>query len=922
MKAYNAFGKSDNRGIFSRSNGVTVFAIVLTYLLASINAFDFLDNKISNFFAAKTMMEIESDVVVVEIDAYSLRKINNWPWKRSLHAQLLRTLKESGAEKVFFDIDFSSVSTVDEDKELAAAISSMPSGYVYLPVFWQHQSNQNQKVLILTKPIESLLKNTELASVNLRPDDDGLVRRLLTEKVKVKNYPDMAYKLRGIEQLNEEKLIINYRIDLNSFKYFSYADILQGKTKPDLKNKVVIVGASAIELGDQVPVPVHKSISGPVMQALIYESLDHKNRLKVVNSTFYYVGLFLLAVLLGPIFNKAGWKSGLIIVGFSVVLIYSLSVIVLVKSNLVLPVATYIFLIVVQYLFMQLVKLDVQAIKLLVQRIALSDKEIIIRNIMHASMDGIVTFDQKGNLKTANQGACELLGESAENLYQKSIFKYLPFLKEIVEKDAGEARLRSEEKLQTSNGSMPLEYSLTSAQLEDDLIYTLYLRDISERFNYEQNLVYQATHDFNTGILNQVGLNDYLSSEISEAVDDDFALSLFIIDIHEFKEISNTLGPIQADSIVQHTAERLQESKLFKEGLARFGDDQFAVTVNNRDMVSEDETIKDLQALFERPMPVGQMQLRLTIKIGSASYPQDATTAVDLIQRANIALTNAKENDLDSSKYHDELDKYNIRKLFLQSDLKNAIENKELFLFYQPKLDLHSGRVTGVESLVRWKQPNYGVVQPDAFISVAEKTGLIKPLTLFTIENALYQRHKLLELGIDLSLAVNVSAVLVQDMAFVDDLKSVLKNYDFHRSWLEFEITESAIVSDLNRASEALSRFRDLGIKLSIDDFGTGYASLSYLKKLPVDQVKLDRLFIHELSQSEGDQIIVKSTIELCHALGLAVVAEGIENKQTFDMLKALNCDYIQGYYLSKPISESALITFINEYNGSSAIEG
>jgi EAL domain-containing protein (putative c-di-GMP-specific phosphodiesterase class I) len=273
----------------------------------------------------------------------------------------------------------------------------------------------------------------------------------------------------------------------------------------------------------------------------------------------------------------------------------------------------------------------------------------------------------------------------------------------------------------------------------------------------------------------------------------------------------------------------------------------------------------------------------------------------------------AKQSDSGYVAYIPERDQANPRRLALMGELRRAIDDNQLFPHYQPKIDLKTGRIIGVETLVRWKHPHFGVIPPDQFITLAEYTGLIKPLTLWVLNAALLQSEAWRRDGMKISVAVNLSARSLQDSQLPERVAQVLQTCGAEASQLELEITESVIMADPLRAMEILTRLSGMGIRLSIDDFGTGYSSLGYLKKLPVDEVKIDKSFVKEMASNEDDIVIVRSTIDLAHNLGMTVVAEGVENQETLTLLAALGCDAAQGYYISRPTAAVDLVRWLNE---------
>jgi EAL domain-containing protein (putative c-di-GMP-specific phosphodiesterase class I) len=278
-----------------------------------------------------------------------------------------------------------------------------------------------------------------------------------------------------------------------------------------------------------------------------------------------------------------------------------------------------------------------------------------------------------------------------------------------------------------------------------------------------------------------------------------------------------------------------------------------------------------------------------------------------LLQQADIAMYAAKATHTGYTSFDPSLDQHSPRRLALLGELRRGIDNGQLILHYQPKVDASDGRVIGAEALVRWQHPEHGLIPPNDFVPLAERTGLIQPLTHFVLDAALGQRSRWQEVGYDLPVSVNVSARRLLDPAFPDEVEALLTKWNVPASGLLLEITESTIIANPTRALEILQRLHAAGVELSIDDFGTGYSSMAYLKDLPVQELKVDRTFVTHMTSSNRDAVIVRSTIELGRSLGLRVVAEGVEDAPTWDELYALGCDAIQGYHISRPIAADEL---------------
>jgi EAL domain-containing protein (putative c-di-GMP-specific phosphodiesterase class I) len=312
-----------------------------------------------------------------------------------------------------------------------------------------------------------------------------------------------------------------------------------------------------------------------------------------------------------------------------------------------------------------------------------------------------------------------------------------------------------------------------------------------------------------------------------------------------------------------------------------------------------------IRAALAVPLDVEALAMTVEASFGVAMFPDHATSPNSLLQRAHVAMYAAKENRSGLAVYSVEHDHYNPLRLALMGELRSAIEHNELMLFFQPKLHIPTQRVIGVEALVRWKHPHRGMIPPDEFIPLAEHTGLIRSLTRWVLLAARAQEARLREAGYRLTIAVNISARTLLDGTLADFIATLLS--PGQTSWLELEITESAIMADPARTQGVLRQLHDMKIPLAIDDFGTGYSSLAYLKKLPVGTIKIDKSFVKNLATDENDAAIVRSTIEMGHHLGLAVVAEGVESTDVWNQLITLGCDGAQGYYVCRPMSDRDL---------------
>ena len=415
-------------------------------------------------------------------------------------------------------------------------------------------------------------------------------------------------------------------------------------------------------------------------------------------------------------------------------------------------------------------------------------------------------------------------------------------------------------------------------------------------------LEHQALHDTLTRLPNRALLQDRLLQVIRGSQRERATFALFLMDLDRFKEVNDTLGHHAGDIILQEVALRLREVIRESDTVARLGGDEFAVVLPRVDaggaiLIAE----KILQALHE-PFSVEGRVLPLGGSIGIALFPEHGEDGGNLLRRADVAMYAAKHAGGGIMLYAPELDTHSVDRLTLATELRQGIERDEIEVYYQPKLDLKTGEICGVEALARWRHPQRGLILPVEFISLAERIGVINVLTLRVLDAAIKQCGAWNAVNLHIPVAVNLSPVSFLDAQLADRIQEILKKYSCPADSLVLEVTEGTLMVDTLRAQETLARLDAMGIALSIDDFGTGYSSLARLKNLPLSEVKIDQSFVIDMLEDDNDAAIVRATIDLAHNLGLKVVAEGVETAGHLERLNSFGCDMAQGYYLSRPL--------------------
>jgi diguanylate cyclase (GGDEF)-like protein len=432
-----------------------------------------------------------------------------------------------------------------------------------------------------------------------------------------------------------------------------------------------------------------------------------------------------------------------------------------------------------------------------------------------------------------------------------------------------------------------------------------------------KELSFLALHDPLTGLANRALLMDRLDQGILRAQREKGSLAILVMDLDHFKEINDTLGHNIGDQLLIDVAHRLQKALRDSDTIARLGGDEFAIILqgDRQDNNIEHASIVagNLLKSLDRPFHVDNKKLSVSASLGIAICPDDGEDSSVLLQKADVAMYVAKRSNLGFSAYDPQSDIHHPGRLTIVSDLRHAIESNELQLYYQPKLNVKTGCLIGVEALLRW-QRNGQYIPPDQFIPVAEKTALIKPLTLWVLDVALQQCAQWQKAGYDLTVAVNLSTQNLKDTILDERIGRLLERWKVAPNSIILEITETDMMANPEEALELSRRLHAMGMGLSIDDFGTGYSSLTYLKKLPVEEVKIDRSFIIDSKRDKDSAVIVQSIIDLAHNLGLKVVAEGVEDGHTIAQLSDLGCDYAQGYYISPPLSVQQLDQWLVEF--------
>ncbi|MET0004017.1 MAG: two-component system response regulator [gamma proteobacterium symbiont of Ctena orbiculata] len=568
-------------------------------------------------------------------------------------------------------------------------------------------------------------------------------------------------------------------------------------------------------------------------------------------------------------------------------------------------------------------------------QLRLQESESLHKFIVNNSPDMIYLLDHEGRFAFINERVKSLLGYDQKEIIGEH-FSKLIHTEDIErahftfnERRAGERATRSAElKLSSKNnngsrffdsGTVPVELSSIGIYTTNDDKTKSFIgtygvaRDISERKQAEELIKYQLYHDLLTNLPNRSLFRDRLNMAMAQSKRSGKKLAIMYLDMDRFKIINDSLGHYVGDELLKMVGQRLRSELREADTLARVGGDEFNL------LIPEINDIQDARNLAEKilrltlePFIIKNEEIFISFSIGISIYPSDGDTKDSLIKHADIAMYKVKNAGKNGYAFYSEKMKTHFsQSLDIENGLRKAISTNELCLYYQPQFDINNGYMRGVEALVRWKHPEKGTIQPNEFISVAEESGLIIPLGEWVLRRACTDIKRWMEHeGITLQLSVNISMQQLEMDQFVNKALKIIKRHQLPKNTLELEITEHAIMQDMEKAIDALTKLSHKGIRIAIDDFGTGYSSLGYLQNLPINTLKIDRSFVQGIKTSE-DNSIIDAIIAMAKGLNLNLIAEGVENQTQIDHLSRAGCGLAQGFFYSHPVPEDELLKFI-----------
>jgi diguanylate cyclase (GGDEF)-like protein/PAS domain S-box-containing protein len=882
-----------------------VFVAVLIATVYQVGWLSFIERGLLDARARLWSRPASGELVVVAIDPASLHALRRWPWPwpRRYHAEVLKRLLAAGARRIAFDFDFSSSQTPEDDRALADALAIAGPHRVALAVHRQLVQDR----IFDTGPLPRFRSYASLASINIRPDPEGRVRAIQTVSVFAETtVPTMSAWLAGAPDAARE-VLIDFSIDPDTIPQLSYVDVLDDRFDPAaVAGKSVLIGPAAIELGDWRSVPHYRALPGPLVQALASETIAQGRALLPIQGWPVALGAGLLILVIGPIFGRLPWRRALLLLAGSVLLVTLVATGLQAFGAIALDTSTGLIGLVLAFGTATLGRVESQARALVGQIGALPAKDGMMRQLVDNSFDAIVTFGADGRVLSCNRAAERIFGVPAPNVIGAQVRELLPG--QQGGSLAALAQAGGIHELDAVDGVgrlFPVEATFSRMRVDEKWVGIAILRDITERKVQEAELERMALHDALTGLPNRTLLNDRIENAIRSARRAREQMAVLLLDLDRFKDVNDTLGHHVGDLLLTEIGPRLQQPLRNSDTVARLGGDEFAILLlGPTDLEMACRVAERIVEALRRPFAIRDLALEVGVSIGVALYPEHGLTAHELLQHADVAMYAAKRDHLGFVVYSAEADTHSVRQLTLTGELRRAIEDDQMVLEFQPKIDARTAELAGVEALVRWQHPEHGAIPPDEFIHSAEQTGLIKPLTLWVLNAALSGLNAWQQQGYDFGVAVNLSVKSLHDPQLPETVRLLLQSWRQRPELLTFEITESALMADPVTALQVLAQISEIGCRLSLDDFGTGYSSLAYLQKLPINELKIDRSFVVAMTRDDGAAVIVRSVVKLAKGLGLSVVAEGVESEEAFTRLHALGCDHVQGFLFGPSMGE------------------
>ncbi|MFO1417106.1 MAG: EAL domain-containing protein [Methylotetracoccus sp.] len=897
-------------------------------------------------------------VAIVAIDPASLEAIGRWPWSRRIHAQLLDRLTALGVKAVGMDLVFAEPTNNDPDADQILAQAVHRNGKVTLPVFPERPAGRDESMR-LTFPLHALrFGAAALGHVDVELDDDSIVRSVFLRagmgasmwptlplamlRVGEPGYPlrlNGERRPRGLPAADisrqswrrDDRLLVPFAGPPGHFARYSYVDVLRRPEVAErLRGKFVLVGTTAAGLhqGFATPVSGRAEPMSPVeFHANVLDMLLQGNPVRPLGTVS---SLLLTAILvLIPIvaYSLVGAFESLAITGLFALLAVAISFFLMKGVGLWYPPVTVLFMLAASYPIWSWRRLESFAR-------SLHDEKERANAMLHSIGDAVIATDARGGIEYMNPVAEGITGFSLSEARGVPVERVLRLRGDSIGSDdpgiALTECLRSGRPVRLSHplflsDRLDREYAvrLSANPLRGRAGgisgMVLALGDISETVKISRRMAFLATHDPLTELPNRTLLQDRMSQAIAQARRADTCFAVLFVDLDGFKKINDGMGHSVGDQLLKDVAARLRGVIRAHDTAARWGGDEFVVLLEQltQEDVATEVAVRMLQSLTE-PFHYDGQVLFVTPSIGISLYPKDGLAADTLLSRADAAMYRVKESGCNNFGYYSrDMNAWARERLELEREMHFALSDGGFEVFYQPQIELKTNRTIGVEALLRWNHPTQGFILPGKFIPLAEEIGLIDAIGAFVIETVCKQLAVWRQDDLPLIyVAVNLSPrQFLQDGLF-DTIRDALTSCGVDPKALKLEITESLVMKNVDQVATTLNALRVLGVSVAIDDFGTGYSSLSFLRQFPIDQLKIDKSFVRDVTSNPDDAAIAQTVIALAHTMRMQVVAEGVETQDQLRFFEQMECDIVQGFYFSRPLNAEGLTRLLSTTEG------
>ncbi len=908
---------------------LALLLVTLSVLLYQFQGLTRSDNLFYDLGSATITSPVDENIVIVAIDDTSIKKLGRWPWSRAIHARMINRLSTIGVEAIGMDILFlePDIMHPENDQLLADAIRQNKS--IVLPVLTTVQNNG----VFVTESMTEIADAANQGHVNLHFDEQGVVRKI-NMRLELNNgevLPSMALALS--QKINkdikfkdfttEEPTLIAFANPIGQFQQISFSEILLNPNiRQGLQGKIVLIGMTATGLGTRIATSVsknHRLMSGIEFQANALSAIQSDRLIRSLDWSTYALISFLLIVFPVILYQFLKPGTALLLTLVFLILTTTGSFLLLSHLNLWAAPSSILFCLILSYPLWTLRRMEQLGDSLYKEH---ENAAATLRAIG----DAVITTNKQDYIEFMNPAAEKMLACSLEKAKNK------PFTQvcQIVEKDestllATHFLTAEEQQADTkiirnqSNNEYAVRMTCSPVFSEDGTqagnVYAL--NDLTEIISINKKIAFIATHDSLTGLPNRTLIQDLMEQAMNGASRENLIFAVLFIDLDGFKKINDGLGHSCGDLLLQEVAKRLQNCVRQSDTTARWGGDEFIILLDKLTNPSDaaDVSIKIKNSLA-KPFKIRNQEVFVTPSIGISLFPVDGRQVDVLLARADTAMYNVKIRSRNNFCFYSQsLESQAKEKLILDAELRQALQSNEFRIYYQPQFDLSSDQLIGMEALIRWQHPEKGFLPPDEFIPLAEETGLIVPIGEWLVKTICQQLQSWKRQGLPIiQVAINLSARQFLQKDLVSVITQEIDKHGIATNSLQVEITESMMIHDINQVINIMNEFKSAGISIAIDDFGTGYSSLEYLKRLPIDKLKIDKSFIGNILQNSDDASIVQAVIAMGHNMNMQIIAEGVETKEQANFLQERNCDFAQGYYFSKPVSAHTMAEKIEKH--------